>query len=282
MKFILNIIKFIVAIILTICIIALIIVNVVSSTVLNKEFILGKLEETNYYSNIYTAVESDFENYIYQSGLDENVLENIVSLEKIENDTKTIINNLYDGTSETIDVTEIENNLNNNIQNSLDYTLTATQQRTVAEFVNRITEQYRETITNTNYEDTIHNIIERVRNIVDIVKRISIIGIVVTIVLILILSFKDILAGFMILGSALTSSGAFYILANIIINTKVKIQNITILNDAISITLRDIINAILNNLTTIGIVTAIIGVVIIIGFAFIKSYTTRETKKEEQ
>ena len=72
--------------------------------------------------NIYTAVESDFENYIYQSGLDENVLENIVSLEKIENDTKTIINNLYDGTSETIDVTEIENNLNNNIQNSLDYT----------------------------------------------------------------------------------------------------------------------------------------------------------------
>ena len=86
----------------------------------------------------------------------------------------------------------------------------------------------------------------------------------------------------MILGSALTSSGAFYILANIIINTKVKIQNITILNDAISITLRDIINAILNNLTTIGIVTAIIGVVIIIGFAFIKSYTTRETKKEEQ
>ena len=282
MKILLNIIKFIIAIILTICIIALIIVNVASSTILNKEFILGKLDETNYYANIYTAVKSDFENYIYQSGLDESVLENIVTAEKIENDTKTIINNIYDGTNEDVDVTEIETNLRNNIENSLDYNLSATQQRTVNEFINRITQQYKDTITKTSYEDSINNMLEKARNIVDKLQKVSIIGIAVSFLIIIILSIKNLIAGLMLIGSTLISSGVFYILVNMIINAKVKIQNITILNDAISISLREIISTILKNLTTIGITLSIVGFVIIIIFAIIRSSKKEERENVEQ
>ena len=282
MKILLNIIKFIIAIILTICVITLIIVNVASSTILNKEFILGKLDETNYYANIYTAVKSDFENYIYQSGLDESVLENIVPAEKIERDTKTIINNIYDGTNEDVDVTEIETNLRNNIENSLDYNLSATQQRTVNEFINRITQQYKDTITKTSYEDSINNMLEKARNIVDKLQKVSIIGIAVSFLIIIILSIKNLIAGLMLIGSTLISSGVFYILVNMIINAKVKIQNITILNDAISISLREIISTILKNLTTIGITLSIIGFVIIIIFAIIRSSKKEERKNVEQ
>lgn len=282
MKVLLNIIKFIIAIILTICVIALIIVNVVSSTILNKEFILGKLDETNYYANIYTAVKSDFENYIYQSGLDESVLENIVPAEKIENDTKIIINNIYDGTNEEVDVTEIETNLKTNIENSLDHKLSATQQRTVDEFIKRITEQYKDTITKTSYENSINNMLEKAKNIVDKLQKVSIIGIAVSVLVIIILSIKDFMAGLMLTGSALMSSGVFYILVNILINSKVKIQNITILNDAISITLRDIISTILSNLTNIGIALSIIGFIIIIVFAIIKSIKKEKSENVEQ
>lgn len=282
MKVLLNIIKFIIAIILTICVIALIIVNVVSSTILNKEFILGKLDETNYYANIYTAVKSDFENYIYQSGLDESVLENIVPAEKIESDTKIIINNIYDGTNEEVDVTEIETNLKTNIENSLDHKLSATQQRTVDEFVKRITEQYKDTITKTSYENSINNMLEKAKNIVDKLQKVSIIGIAVSVLVIIILSIKDFMAGLMLTGSALMSSGVFYILVNILINSKVKIQNITILNDAISITLRDIISTILSNLTNIGIALSIIGFIIIIVFAIIKSIKKEKSENVEQ
>ncbi len=282
MKVLLNIIKFIIAIILTICVIALIIVNVASSTILNKEFILGKLDETNYYANIYTAVKSDFENYIYQSGLDESVLENIVPAEKIENDTKIIINNIYDGTNEEVDVTEIETNLKTNIENSLDHKLSATQQRTVDEFIKRITEQYKDTITKTSYENSINNMLEKAKNIVDKLQKVSIIGIAVSVLVIIILSIKDFMAGLMLTGSALMSSGVFYILVNILINSKVKIQNITILNDAISITLRDIISTILSNLTNIGIALSIIGFIIIIVFAIIKSIKKEKSENVEQ
>lgn len=282
MKILLNIIKFIIAIILTICVITLIIVNIASSTILNKEFILGKLDETNYYANIYTAVKSDFENYIYQSGLDESVLENIVPAEKIESDTKTIINNIYDGTNEDVDVTEIETNLRNNIENSLDYNLSATQQRTVNEFINRITQQYKDTITKTSYEDSINNMLEKARNIVDKLQKVSIIGIAVSFLIIIILSIKNLIAGLMLIGSTLISSGVFYILVNMIINAKVKIQNITILNDAISISLREIISTILKNLTTIGITLSIVGFVIIIIFAIIRSSKKEERENVEQ
>ena len=282
MKVLLNIIKFIIAIILTICVIALIIVNVASSTILNKEFILAKLDETNYYANINTAVKSDFENYIYQSGLDENVLENIVSPEKVENDTKIIINNIYDGTNEEVDVTEIETNLRNNIENSLDHKLSATQQKTVDEFIKKITEQYKDTITKTSYENSINNMLEKARNIVDKLQKVSIIGIAVAFIIIIILSIKDFMTGLMLIGSALMSSGVFYILVNMLINAKVKIQNITILNDAVSISLRDIISTILSNLTTIGIALSIIGFIIIIVFAIIKSIKKEKSENVEQ
>ena len=268
MKVIGNIIKFILAIILTICIIVCIGVNVASSTILNKDFVLQKLDETNYYANIYTAVESDFENYIYQSGLDEEVLENIVTPEKIENDTKVIINNIYDGTDEQIDITEIENNLRTNIEQSLNGNLSATQKKMVDEFINKITEQYQDTMTSTSYEDNIYNILTKGMTIIKLVNVASIIGIVVSAIIILVISFRRVWSGFMFIVSSAIASGVFYIFANILINAKVRIENITILNDAISITLREVLTSILNQLTTTGIIITIVGVIILKNFSF--------------
>ena len=124
--------------------------------------------------------------------------------------------------------------------------------------------------------------LEKAKNIVDKLQKVSIIGIAVSVLVIIILSIKDFMAGLMLTGSALMSSGVFYILVNILINSKVKIQNITILNDAISITLRDIISTILSNLTNIGIALSIIGFIIIIVFAIIKSIKKEKSENVEQ
>ena len=266
MKIFLNIVKFIIAIIVTVCIVLFVGCNVASSTILSKEFILNKLEENNYYANTYTAVKEDFENYIYQSGLDEEVLENIVTQEKIQKDTETIINNIYDGTNEKIDVTEIENNLNNNINNSLNSRITATQQKAIDEFVKQITEQYKETISHTSFEDSINNVMQKANQIVELGKKDGIIGISVGILLILILSYKDILRGFSMAGVSILASGVFYIFVNILVNAKVKIDTITILNDAISITLRDVIYSVLNQLTTYGYILLGVGFGVILVF----------------
>ena len=127
MKALINVIRFILILLLTILIISLVFINITKSTIMSKDYILGKLDETDYYINIKGEIESNFQNYIGQSGLDEEVLNDIVTDEKIKNDTEIIFNNIYDGTSEEVTTTEIEEKLRTNIDNSLEEDLTATQ-----------------------------------------------------------------------------------------------------------------------------------------------------------
>ena len=109
-----KIIQYIIVTILALAILALVIINILSSSILKKEYILSKLQQQDYYEKIYEETKSNFENYIHQSGLDEEVLENIVTKEKIEKDTKKIINNIYNGMDEKVDTEEIKNKLNKN------------------------------------------------------------------------------------------------------------------------------------------------------------------------
>ena len=67
-------------------------------------------------------------------------------------------------------------------------------------------------------------------------------------------------------GVSILASGVFYIFVNILVNAKVKIDTITILNDAISITLRDVIYSVLNQLTTYGYILLGVGFGVILVF----------------
>ena len=75
------------------------------------------------------------------------------------------------------------------------------------------------------------------------------------------------------------STGLFNIFINAIVNAKVKIQNITILNDSISITLREILTNVMNTINKYGIILLAVGLVIIIICSIIKA---RQKIKEEQ
>ena len=108
----LNVIKAILVVGLLLCIIAFGMIQIASSTILSQSYVLKQLEEANYYANIYTEIKSDFENYIYQSGLDESVLENIITVEEVTQDTNQIIANIYNGDNKQIDVTALKERLN--------------------------------------------------------------------------------------------------------------------------------------------------------------------------
>ena len=71
------------------------VMTIVFSTILDKNYVMQKLEETNFYADTYELVESNFENYIYQSGLDEEVLKNICTEEKVKKDINIMLSNIY-------------------------------------------------------------------------------------------------------------------------------------------------------------------------------------------
>ena len=78
MKVFKTILNFVVITVLSILLIVYTVLNIFSKTLLSKDFILAKMEENNYYEKLVEYVNSSFENYIYQSGLDEEVIKNIL------------------------------------------------------------------------------------------------------------------------------------------------------------------------------------------------------------
>lgn len=281
MNTVIKIIRFILILVLTISIISLVFINVANSTILSKDYVLEKLEETNYYINIKGEIDSAFQNYIGQSGLDEEVLQNIVTEDKIKEDTNIILSNIYDGTSKEISTDEIEQNLRKNIENSLDTKLNVTQQRMVDEYVTKICNQYLDTMSHTKYENNIYNVISKINTYTQTVQKILMIAIVIIGLIIIISNYKKIAKSIAHLGISIMSSSIFMIIVNIYINTKIKIANIVILNEAISVVVRNVMNNILDTVKTQGIIFLIIGLLMIILGNAIVSLKDKNNKNVE-
>lgn len=264
-KVIETIIKIILVILLFVSILAFGILNILSNTVFDQEYTLKKLEETNYYANIYTQIKSDFRNYIYQSGLDENVIEDIVTPEEVKEDTRKIIVGTYNGLHEEVDTAKIHDRLNNNINKSLEgKKIDSKTQESINTFVNQITDQYQETITKTEYENQIYKNFSKIQKIVNKGKKISIVLVVVWGALIIITYYRKIFKNLAYLGTAFLSDGIAYIFLDAYISKKIDIENLTILNDAITITLREYLQSMLKDISTYGYILLIIGIILII------------------
>ncbi len=264
MKIARKIIRYIIAFVLSVSIISYFLVKLASSTILSESYILAKLEETNYYEKILEEVKSNFEKYIYQSGMDEEIIENIVSEDRIKEDTKLILNNIYDGLEEKINAQTIKDSLNSNIEKSLGKKTVQSQKNQIDKFVETISEEYLNTISNTGYEKQINNYYTTIQKNISRAEKILLIVIALGIAALFIFSIKRIYKALVALGISLTTSGLFYIFVSIYIMEKTKIGNILILNDAISIVIRNILNELLSNITNYGLVFIGTGIVLII------------------
>lgn len=265
MKALKTVIKYIITIILALSMIAYFFIQLASSTILSEQYILSKLEETDYYNKIYECVKSNFENYIHQSGLEETVLENIVSKEKVRKDTNIIISNLYDGLEQKIDTQEIRDNLNNNIKETLgEQNITKTQQSSIDTFVDHICNEYTDTMSHFSYEKQINQYYQKAMQYINLAKKVLLITIGLAILLLLVLNLKRIYKFVLLLGISLTTTGTFLVIVNLFINSKVKIQTITILNDAISDTVRSVLADILHMIMNNGSIMLISGILLII------------------
>lgn len=276
MKVLTKTIKFILVTILTICLISIGIISIVSSTILDKTYITEKMEETNFYKETYELVKSNFEKYIYQSGLDEEVLENICTEEKLQKDINTIISNIYDGTDEKIDTTEIETNLNANIDKL--GIKNSKNQKAIEQFVKHICDEYTETIIHTKHESQINEQYQKVISLLTKIHNVIMIILIIDAILLIIMNKKTASKIIQDLGIALFSSSIFKLSVCSIIMSKVNIEGIKILNDIFSKTLVTIITDVLTKIISLGIGALLIAIILIIIYAIISV----NKKKEEE
>lgn len=249
--------------------------SVVFKTIFNKEYVLEQMENNNFYSETYKLVESGFENYIGQSGLDEEVIKNICTEDKIKSDINIILSNVYEGTNEKIDTSEISNNLNSNIDK--ENVRTSSNSKAIDEFVEHICQSYKDTIISTSYENTINEKYSKITQKITKVQNILIIAIIISIIGVIALNVKDILKLLFWTESAVLSSAVMQLAITTVIKSKVNIDGIKIFNDAFSNIVVTIIKDILSKINIIA------GKFIIVYFILVVIYAIiiLSQKKEE-
>ncbi len=264
MRIIKKIIKIIFSAILTISILLYILINLLSSTILKESYILSKLDQANFYQKVYEEVNSNFEKYIYQSGFDENVLNNVITEEKVKEDFKIIIDNIYNGTNQDINTETIKTNLTNNINSQLGANISKTQQNSIDSFVDTILNEYTQTILHTQYENKINKAYTQINKYINLANKALLIIMAVLIILLILLNLKRLYRGVSYIGISMLSSGILLCIADIFIKMKVDIKNIVILNDTISKIIINVITELLANILKDGIILLVSGIVLII------------------
>ena len=241
--------------------------SVVFKTIFNKEYVLEQMENNNFYSETYKLVESGFENYIGQSGLDEEVIKNICTEDKIKNDINIILSNIYEGTNEKIDTSEISNNLNSNIDK--ENVRTSSNSKANDEFVEHICQSYKDTIISTSYENTINEKYSKITQKITKVQNILIIAIIISIIGVIALNVKDILKLLFWTESAVLSSAVMQLAITTVIKSKVNIDGIKIFNDAFSNIVVTIIKDILSKINIIAGKFIIVYFILVVIYAII-------------
>lgn len=277
MKVLVKLIKFVILTLMTTCVIILGITQIFKATVLNKNYMIQKLEETNFYSETYKLVKSNFEKYIYQSGLDEEVISNICSQEKVRQDINIIISNIYDGTKQDIDTQEIKNNLNTNID-KLEIKNNQNK-KSIEQFIEQICKEYETTINHTKYENDINNLYVKITQMLEVGIKIISVLIVLMIILIIIINRKRFLKNIQDLGIAIFASGIFDIIICFYINLSINIKGIKIFNESFSNTIVDLIQDIIQKINNFGIITLIISFIMIIGYGIKINFIQKKEKK---
>ena len=253
------------SIILAVCIIVFCFIGIITNTVLNENYIIKTLEKEDYFNNCYWLIRANFENYIYQSGLDEKVLENIITKEKVTNDIKIIIANVYKKQNTEIETTEIKENLNKNIEESLeDKRLNSSQKEAIEEFVNQICKEYKATISFYNIVNKTSLGIGKTINAINFAKKIVLVLLGIDFLILLVLNLNSIYKFVLWLGVSIATNGFVMLFIGLFIKLKVKINTITIINDFISQILRKVIFNVLNIISVTGIISFIIAIVTIV------------------
>ncbi len=265
MKVLKKIIDIVIAFFLTLLIIASFSVMVLSHTVLQKDYMLSQLEEIDYYEKVKTDLKNGFENYQYQSGLPENVFENLYSENALKSDINSFIDYLYDGgeiqNSSAEVKTRIEQNINQYLSEN-NITLKEEQKKNIENYENIIVQVYEKEVSSmVNYIGQVPKVLEQLNKAVKMIE----IGLLVTLVFLVLFDFllhiKEMSEFVNCIGIAMIASGVLLFLLQMTIYKNIDINNILLLNQSFSDFTKYIIFDVLDKFKVYGMIFAVVGFV---------------------
>lgn len=265
MKIVKGVCNTIIAFFLTIVILANFIIILLSNTLLDANYMLGLVEENGYYEKIETDLKNGFQEYQYQSGLPDEVFENLYSSSELKKDIDSIIKNVYEGTEVTSHAESVKTKILENVNNYLtenNIVLIGEQKKNIEEYQNLIVKVYEDKVNSAfSYVKKVRPVLEKIQMAIGVVKWILIGSLVALLIFALLLNLRTMGLFVSTIGIALLASGSVLECLNFVIHKNIDIQNILLFAQSFSDLIKYILYDLLSKVNFYGIVAIVLGIV---------------------
>lgn len=161
------------------CLLGFIILITLKITVLNPNYVIDKFVDNNYYVELDKDIKNEMSYYIGQSGFEEEILENLYTMDELEYIVNNFIKNFYSNGSLEVNKLSVENKLRSNINNYIDNrVIEIGNQKDLDKFINEMGNIYENKITYSKMFNKYSNLISKLNNYVIIVLILCIIFVV--------------------------------------------------------------------------------------------------------
>ena len=259
--------------------------NILSNKLLNKNYMLNKMEEMQVYLQISRDVQSGFENYIYQSGLPEDTINNLYTDEMIKNDTNSILEYIYDGTEIKISDDIVRANLEQKIVSYVEgqnLKLNDQGRKNISDFEDLIVNEYKTNVNIDEYNSSlqvfpiIHNVVQKLQDINQKIWHLPIIALLILLFVFILINRKNLLIAIQYLSISSLSIGVILKLTVNLVFKNFDIDNIVLFSTAMTNLVINIIKEILYSLLDNSNIFVICGIVGIIVSSILKNISTNK------
>lgn len=251
--------------------------NIVNAKLLDENSVKERMEKLNIYDTVYQDLNTSFRSYTEQSGLEEEVLNDVITKEQVKNDVNGILDSIYQDKEYKIDATQLEQNLTTRIQESLknaNRTPNAREKEAIKTFVTTIGDVYENEVFPAKIISSASSYVVKVSELATMAEPIMYAVIAVLVLAIFAINFKEKSRFLSYMGISLMSSGVVLTVVDIFVKWKLNLQDISFLNSSISLLIQDLLQDVMTNVFTFGIIFIILGVI----FSFIGNVIYKKQK----
>lgn len=152
-------------------------------TVLNENYIIKKLNKTNYYETVYNEASDTMAYIARKSNIKERLLNNTYTQEDIKKDINSFVKNFFNGKKIEINTELLKENINRNIESYEEEKNTKIEDKTKKEFINKITETYKNEIRLMNNYEKESKTLNKYVNLNNILLLLFIVDLVVLLII---------------------------------------------------------------------------------------------------
>lgn len=251
--------------------------NIVNAKLLDENSVKERMEKLNIYDTVYQDLNTSFRSYTEQSGLEEEVLNDVITKEQVKNDVNGILDSIYQDKEYKIDATQLEQNLTTRIQESLknsNRTPNAREKEAIKTFVTTIGDVYENEVFPAKVISSASSYVVKVSELATMAEPIMYAIIAVLVLAIFAINFKEKSRFLSYMGISLMSSGVVLTVVDMFVKWKLNLQDISFLNSSISLLVQDLLQDVMTNVFTFGIIFIILGVI----FSFIGNVIYKKHK----